>query len=106
MDANPDSSDRKDTAGRKNVVPFPTLKNTTTLTSVLVNAGQPQAATYGICRWSPSRVIGSGALDQEPIICVMWSVNEQTLVSVANVTRSRNVASLVSLCCSAQTQAL
>jgi hypothetical protein len=50
--------------------------------------------------------LGSGALDQGPIICVMWSVTAQTPVSISNVTRSADVASLVYLCCPAQTEAL
>ena len=51
--------------------------------------------------------LGSGAIDQGPIICVMWSVTAQTLsVVISNVARRMDVASLVSLCRSAQTQAL
>jgi len=52
--------------------------------------------------------LGLGALDQGPIVRVTWSVTAQTLVStcISNVSRSTDVASLVSLCCPAQTQSL
>lgn len=50
--------------------------------------------------------LGSGALDQGLIICQVVCNRTDTNVVISNVTRSTDVASLVSLCCAAQTQAL